>query len=608
MSIITEFGTYTLVSRPDPGRDPDGSSNPWSAISGDGRWVAFSTSAALVAADTNGWTDAYLFDRATGTLDLISRPVGTAADTPADPVILSKVPAISDDGRFVAFDVLHADRLVPGNPGNTVLYDRAADTLLPGFSGLSEGARFAGSGSIIHDATERLDCADSTVEAGSARLFDPAIGTPVTILPHCGVPGSVRQPDISADGRFIAYRGITTGPDHTQYTNLEYDVFLHDTATGTTRKLTGTDSNGMSFAPVISDDGRWTAFVSRASNLVADDTNGSADVFVFDRIEDRLTRVTAPGDQEPNGAALENPISISADGRTVWFGSTATNLVEGVNGNGTIYAYDTATGAVTQVSPRFYLAATSDAFSTGRNNAFAAAGDDSGNFAVFATHDRLDAADTRTNDVDIYLVDRRMTTGDDRVFMGPNEIFANAGPGNDDVVGRDNPERVLGGAGNDRVVGAGGADTLEGGDGADTLNGGDGDDIIAGGDTDTDLRDVIYGGAGNDRIDAGHGNDQVYGGEGDDTVEGGFGVDEIIGQGGDDVLTGSAFSDLIFGGDGNDFINGGFGSDRVNGGAGRTGSITSVSPITGPTGSRTTARPMATCCCSAAPRHATGSR
>jgi Ca2+-binding RTX toxin-like protein len=135
-------------------------------------------------------------------------------------------------------------------------------------------------------------------------------------------------------------------------------------------------------------------------------------------------------------------------------------------------------------------------------------------------------------------------------------------------IGTGGANRLSSGSGNDRLVGAGGNDSLSGGDGADTLNGGDGDDVISGGATAADLRDVIYGGAGNDSIEAGHGNDLVFGGDGNDSIEGGFGADEITGQGGDDLLAGSAFADLIFGGDGSDFINGGFGSDRVNGGAG----------------------------------------
>ncbi|UWQ19695.1 calcium-binding protein (plasmid) [Jannaschia sp. M317] len=111
--------------------------------------------------------------------------------------------------------------------------------------------------------------------------------------------------------------------------------------------------------------------------------------------------------------------------------------------------------------------------------------------------------------------------------------------------------------------------TFQGDDGSDRLIGGLGNDTLLGGregDAD-DLRDVIFGGAGDDSIDGGYGNDELRGDAGNDQIAGGFGADTVIGGTGNDTLTGSAFGDVIFGGDGMDFVNGGFGSDRVNGGA-----------------------------------------
>ncbi len=152
--------------------------------------------------------------------------------------------------------------------------------------------------------------------------------------------------------------------------------------------------------------------------------------------------------------------------------------------------------------------------------------------------------------------------------QAPNGDLLVGRGGNDVLNGLDGPDILEGGAGNDILRGDAGNDVLRGGDGADTVNGGAGNDALFGGDSDADLRDVIFGGAGNDRIDGGAGNDSLAGGAGADIIEGGAGADTVIGNAGADVLTGSAFSDLIFGNDGFDFINGGFGSDRVNGGAG----------------------------------------
>ena len=76
-----------------------------------------------------------------------------------------------------------------------------------------------------------------------------------------------------------------------------HDVFVHD-RTGTTERVSiandGTQANGDSRWPRISADGRWLVFVSRASNLVANDTNELPDVFVHDRLTGKTERVSVP--------------------------------------------------------------------------------------------------------------------------------------------------------------------------------------------------------------------------------------------------------------------------------------------------------------------------
>jgi alkaline phosphatase len=145
------------------------------------------------------------------------------------------------------------------------------------------------------------------------------------------------------------------------------------------------------------------------------------------------------------------------------------------------------------------------------------------------------------------------------------------------LTGSDADDVLIGGTGDDTIDGAGGANRLRGedgndlitsGDGADTLNGGNGADTLVGGLTEADLRDLIFGGAGDDSIDGGYGNDELRGMDGNDAILGGFGADMIVGGAGEDVLSGAAGSDLIFGNDDDDFLNGGFGNDRMNGGAG----------------------------------------
>src|SRR5207253_1163244 len=103
-------------------------------------------------------------------------------------------------------------------------------------------------------------------------------------------------------------------------TNAARDIFIRDTQTGSTTRLSvdsaGAQSNGASYWPSISVDGRYVAFESYASNLVAGDTNGAGDIFVRDRQTNTTERVSiATGGTEANGASL-NP-AISADGRYV---------------------------------------------------------------------------------------------------------------------------------------------------------------------------------------------------------------------------------------------------------------------------------------------------
>lgn len=99
---------------------------------------------------------------------------------------------------------------------------------------------------------------------------------------------------------------------------------------GTTTRLSvsisGDQGNGRSFVPAISGDGRYSAFYSDASNLVSGDTNGARDVFVRDRQTGETTRMSVDtSGAEANGDSFAP--AISSDGRFVAFSSAASNLV-----------------------------------------------------------------------------------------------------------------------------------------------------------------------------------------------------------------------------------------------------------------------------------------
>jgi Tol biopolymer transport system component len=138
---------------------------------------------------------------------------------------------------------------------------------------------------------------------------------------------------ISGDGRYVAFISDATnllgvGNDNNGF----FDVFVHDRQTGETTRVSvdsaGIEGDNNSNFPSISDDGRYVAFESDADNLVADDNNGSTDVFVHDRQTGATTRVSVDLAGVEDIGDSNNP-SISADGSSVTFQSDADDLVAG---------------------------------------------------------------------------------------------------------------------------------------------------------------------------------------------------------------------------------------------------------------------------------------
>src|SRR5947207_7980736 len=233
-----------------------------SALSADGRFVAFDSSATdLVAADTNGVSDVFVHDRQTGTTERVSvASDGAQGNGSSGLVTFAFPPALSADGRFVAF-VSFATNLV------------ASDT---------NGATDV----FVHDrqtgTTERVSVASDGTEGNAASA------------------GAT----LSADGRFVAFHSAATDLVAGD-TNGTTDVFVHDRQTGITERVSvasdGTEGNKASSYPALSADGRFVAFDSDATNLVAGDTNGTTDVFVHDRQTGTTERVSVPSGGRTQG-------------------------------------------------------------------------------------------------------------------------------------------------------------------------------------------------------------------------------------------------------------------------------------------------------------------
>jgi len=130
-------------------------------------------------------------------------------------------------------------------------------------------------------------------------------------------------------------------------TNKTKDVFIRNLVDETTVRVSvstnGGNANGVSRDAVMTPDGRYVAFVSAATNLVVNDTNGIADVFVRD-LESGTTVLASSGATRVNLESISEAPLISNDGRFVAFRSTATNLVPGVSFPGQVYLRDLQAG------------------------------------------------------------------------------------------------------------------------------------------------------------------------------------------------------------------------------------------------------------------------
>ena len=172
-----------------------------------------------------------------------------------------------------------------------------------------------------------------------------------------GTPGNEEhlESSISGNGLVAAFssdsNNLVTGD-----TNGSYDVFVRDLATNETTRISvstgGAQGNDDSTEPQLSYDGRFVVFLSWASNLVDNDTNGEGDVFVHDRKTATTTLVSVSSDGTQSNDFSCNP-AISADGRMVAFFSDGTNLVDGDNNAARdVFLHDRQTGVTTRVSVR----------------------------------------------------------------------------------------------------------------------------------------------------------------------------------------------------------------------------------------------------------------
>lgn len=191
----------------------------------------------------------------------------------------------------------------------------------------------------------------TTAEAHVGVGTFPA-GAPTEALVEVGFNDIDQAMSLSNDGRYIAFSsqsGLVTGDS-----NGTYDVYVYDRGTRTLERISvasgGGEANAACLRPRLSGDGRYVVFESTASNLVPDDANGVSDVFRRDRVTGETIRVSVTATGGSASGASSNG-TISDDGNRVAFTSSAFDLVQDdANGASDVFVRDIAAGTTTRVS------------------------------------------------------------------------------------------------------------------------------------------------------------------------------------------------------------------------------------------------------------------
>jgi Tol biopolymer transport system component len=304
-------GSTTLVSINTAGNGPGNKASYTPAISADGRYVLFRSKAGNLAGGSFSGTDnLFLRDLQTSTTyALTTAGVAFASMTPDGRFVALVDAAGASTGKIYLWGTFPAARVATnstsagilaisispdgnriacfagsGTPSLSVL-DQAASTSWvagTGFPGLHTGLRFSANGRFLAYAASATANGTNQVYLHDGQTQTTILLSQSTNAPAAG-DGFADSPDISADGRFVAYR---SGADNLVPgdNNGVPDVFLYDQRQSTTTLLSGngnSSANNRSLIPVFSGNGRTLLFQSWASDLAANDFNQSSDLFAF---------------------------------------------------------------------------------------------------------------------------------------------------------------------------------------------------------------------------------------------------------------------------------------------------------------------------------------
>ena len=375
----TLTGAVTLLSRATgaAGAPTTGDSND-ASVSRDGRFVAFSTTGALTAEDTNGAEDIYRRDTVTGATTLVSRgnTVGGVPGPVGDKG--SFFPSISADGRRVVFpseatnlgddanatsdiflrdtatgitDLISRERRPRRVRGRRLLRPHGHQRRRP-----LRGLRVAGQ----EPRARRQQGRGRRLRARPVRdaRTDDGSGEPRDRAGRRRGDGLSGDASMSADGRYIAFDSEADNLS-TEDDKAAVNVFVRDTVNHTTTLVSratgaaGAPGNADSNFPFISPDGRYVAFQSDADNLSTEDNDAAGNVYVRDLQLGTTTLVSrAAGAAGAGGDGTSFSGPISADDRYVTFSSLADNLsADDSNAVANVFRRDLSAAPATAAAP-----------------------------------------------------------------------------------------------------------------------------------------------------------------------------------------------------------------------------------------------------------------
>ncbi len=332
------------------------------SVSATGQFVAFDSCASnLVAGDTNNSSDVFVLDRSSNVITRVS--VNTAGDQGAGASFSS---AISPNGRFVAF-LSRAPNLASGGSANTHVYLRDRDTSTTYFvSRASNNAVLTSETrpSVANDGTVAFATSSSGVTGDNNNVSDVFLrrgligGTPTTVRVSVSASGAQltagsTRPTISADAQLVAFE--TAAAAGTGDGNGLTDVYVRDVSASTTLLVSksggGTSGNGNSFDARLSASGTYVAFTSQSADF-GGTFDAAFDVYraPIDRsggaaVVGALVRISS-GTAPPTGDSDSGHV---ADTGRVVFSSDDTLLVAGDN-NGDTDVFSGSGGAVDRVT------------------------------------------------------------------------------------------------------------------------------------------------------------------------------------------------------------------------------------------------------------------